>query len=387
MCHDHCVSGSEILPENMLDQALSKLRTLLGAGWDVVELPPADDSRPDEDSAFDARVQVSPPDRQSPYTELLISLNDQISPRDVATGIGRVANALRQAQSRQTVFVVAPWLSPRTRQALQDRDIGYLDLTGNASLSITFPSIRLYTEGASRAPKTSHSSASKRNVTLSGPRAGRIVRFLTDFAPPYRANEIAHTAAVSPTWVSRLLGQLEDELLIRRDSHGITEVNWPELLRARGHSYELIKHNPAVGMVAPNGIQAVLDTLRVLPPPNYGKPRIAVTGPYASRAFAPVAAGGQLMLYVDPQPPETWGDELGLLRVEEGAEVLLLQAHDDVVFERTRLVDGIAHVALSQLVLDGLAGPGRMPAEAEAVLKAMITGETAWRLPWPPSAV
>lgn len=90
------------------------------------------------------------------------------------------------------------------------------------------------------------------------------------------------------------------------------------------------------------------------------------------------------MLYVDPESdaPEALGGQFGLLRVDQGADVLLLQAHDRVVFTRPRTVDGIAHVALSQLVLDGLAGPGRMPAEAEAVLAYMAEDETRWRQPW-----
>jgi len=44
-----------------------------------------------------------------------------------------------------------------------------------------------------------------------------------------------------------------------------------------------------------------------------------------------------------------------------------------------RAVDGIPHVALSQLVLDSLAGPGRMPAEGEAVLTYMSDHTNEWR--------
>jgi hypothetical protein len=33
-------------------------------------------------------------------------------------------------------------------------------------------------------------------------------------------------------------------------------------------------------------------------------------------------------------------------------------------------------------VLDGLGGPGRMPAEAEAILQHMATDTDHWRMPW-----
>jgi hypothetical protein len=52
-----------------------------------------------------------------------------------------------------------------------------------------------------------------------------------------------------------------------------------------------------------------------------------------------------------------------------------------VVFEGTRELHGVPHVALSQLVLDSLSGPGRMPAEAEKVLEYMIDHESDWRSP------
>jgi hypothetical protein len=51
-----------------------------------------------------------------------------------------------------------------------------------------------------------------------------------------------------------------------------------------------------------------------------------------------------------------------------------------VVFERPRLIDGVPHVALSQLAIDCLSGPGRMPAEGEAVLDYMVQTENSWRV-------
>ena len=104
-----------------------------------------------------------------------------------------------------------------------------------------------------------------------------------------------------------------------------------------------------------------------------------VTGSYAARVVAPLAIGGQLMIYVRSNA-EAVGDELGLLGVaDDSADVVVLKAYDDVVFERSRMVDGIEHVAMSQLVLDCLTGPGRLPAEGEAVLAHMADSESLWR--------
>jgi hypothetical protein len=139
-------------------------------------------------------------------------------------------------------------------------------------------------------------------------------------------------------------------------------------------------------MFAPNGIGQVRDAMRSLPAALPGQ-RTAVTGSYAARAVAPLAPGGQLMLYVDAgqHSPDVVGEQLGLLRVDDHADVLILRPHDSVVFERPRLIEGVPHVALSQLALDCLSGPGRLPAEGEAVLQYMVETENSWRVPQLPA--
>jgi hypothetical protein len=79
---------------------------------------------------------------------------------------------------------------------------------------------------------------------------------------------------------------------------------------------------------------------------------------------------------------ENWAaiQELGqLLPAESGADVLLLRPDDPDQVKRTRVVDGLHHVALSQLVLDTMSGPGRLPEEGAAVLDWMRAHEPAWR--------
>lgn len=376
-------------PGTLLEQALESLGRLLGAGWTVETLPQEDhDNAPG--GVIDASVRISPPGAGSPYAEILVTARQNVAPRDVDTELRTVRNIIRHSNDRQTLLVVSPWLSPRTLRQLRDHDIAYLDLTGNASLSITYPSIRIYTHGASKAPRSlSADPDAGRTVGLGGAQAGRVVRLLADFAPPYQAKQISDATGVSLAWVSRLLGQLEDQLLIRRKGRTITEVRWPELLRARAESYDLLRQNPYVNAIALNGVRSTMDDLREVFHGGQALPRIAVTGPFAAQRIAPLAVGGQLLLYVDDEvkAPRRWIDALNLLPDVERGDVLLLRAHDPIVFERTRTVDDVPHVALTQVVLDGLSGPGRMPAEAEQVLQRLISTESEWRRPWSPDRV
>ncbi|WP_409492804.1 hypothetical protein [Amycolatopsis sp. cmx-11-12] len=378
------MSTAESTPTNLAEQAVHTLRALLGDSWSVTPLTPAPDKEHEGDSAFDGRVTIAPPDN-SPYTELLITARQSVTPREVETQLGAIRNILAHTHASPTMLVVSPWISARAQQELRDRRIGYIDLTGNVFLSVTYPAIHLHLQGASRSPRANRGTATgTKRVTLAGEKAGRIVRFLADFTPPYKATDIANATEVDLGWVSRLLGALDDQRLIERANRTITDVDWAGLLHARAMTTRLLTDNNYVGMIAPAGTQSVLRKLATFPHPPYGKPQVIVTGPYAARAVAPLATGGQLMLYVDNSAGSVdfMADYLGLLPADHGAEVLLLRARDAVIFERHRKVDDIPHVALSQLVMDSLSGPGRMPAEAEAVLDRMRATEEFWRQPW-----
>lgn len=368
--------------DSLLEQGLSVLRNLLGPGWEVTILPTTQEARSGRRS-LDALVQVKA-DGDSVSTQLMVDLRRTISPRLVEEQLLPKRDLLRQVNHYTNLLVIAPWVAPRVQMLLREHDIGYVDLTGNVSLRVPRPAIAVYTQGASRAPSSSTARSSK--STLAGLKAGRLLRLLADVAPPYRATELAGAAELSLPYVSRLLDTLEDQLLIRREGRIITYVDWPQLLHVRAEHYTLLRQNSYVGMVAPNGIDAVFQALRAMP--EEYREQIALTGSYAARTLAPLAVGGQLMLYLPagaPRLPDEVGDELGLLRVDRGADVLLLRAHDPVVFERTVDHGGVRRVALSQLALDCLSGPGRMPAEGEAVLSYMRENTHLWRLDRLPS--
>lgn len=72
-------------------------------------------------------------------------------------------------------------------------------------------------------------------------------------------------------------------------------------------------------------------------------------------------------------------ESLGLREADGGANVVLLEPFDPVVFERTVERDGLRCVAPSQLAVDLLTGPGREPAQGEQMLIWMEQNQDAWR--------
>ncbi|MFG2306720.1 helix-turn-helix domain-containing protein [Actinacidiphila glaucinigra] len=364
------MDNDELTPASLLDQGLTALFHLLGPEWTLTP-------RPDRESHSGADVIVQMQAQgDSSYAQLLVDLKTSVTPRLVEEVLLPKLRLIRQVNQYTNLMIMTLWLSRKTQDLLREHGISYLDLTGNVSLRVSRPAIVIYTEGATRAPRTVAHEPSK--TTLAGPKAVRLIRLLADVRPPYQAKELADASGLSLPYVSRLLDTLEDQLLIRRDKRTIFDVDWQNLLRARAAQDDLLRHHSYAGMLAPNGVAAVMNGIRGLPAAGFDG--VAITGSWAAHHFAPVSAGGQLMLYVARWlTVDDLADDLGLLPVQENADVLLLQARDQVVFERTVHIGGVQHVALSQVVLDCLAGPGRMPAEGEAVLEYMANHHDEWR--------
>ncbi|MFC6987196.1 helix-turn-helix domain-containing protein [Streptomyces cirratus] len=359
---------------HLLEQGIQALRDLLGQEWQVTQ-------RPNKTKVFDASLEVKA-EGDSVLTQMLVEATQAVAPRFVMDQLVPKAQLLREVHHYTNLLVIAPWISSQARELLRQNGIAYLDLTGNVDIRVPRPAIIIHTVGAQKAPRSAPREASR--TTLAGVKAGRLVRLLADVPPPHRATDLHRTSTLSLPYVSRLLDTLEDQLLIRREGRIITDVDWAQLLRARARETSLLSHGSYRGFLAPNGVPALLQQIAQLPKAYDGGlaaiDGLSVTGSYAAQRFVQIAVGGQLMLYV-----ASWlnvddaADELGLLPVAEGADVLLLNEPDSFVRRRSEFVDGVQYVAPSQAALDCLAGPGRMPAEGEALLDFMEAYPDEWR--------
>ena len=105
--------------------------------------------------------------------------------------------------------------------------------------------------------------------------------------------------------------------------------------------------------------------------------RYAATGAFAAQRFDPIAPARAAALYVDDAYEAA--DRLGLREADAGANVVLLEPFDPVVFDRTVTRGGLRCVAPSQLAVDLLTGPGREPPQGQELLRWMQDNEDAWR--------
>ena len=268
------------------------------------------------------------------------------------------------------LMVVAPFLGPSAKDRLREAGISYADATGNFRLVSNKPAIFIETSGATRNPLRENRPLN----SLRGGRSGRVVRAFLDYSPPFGTREIASLTGNAPASVSRVADLLEREAIIQRDNPRgpMASVEWERLLRRWAIDYDFGKANRLTPCLAPRGITELYDRLR-----NTDLP-YAVTGSFAAVRYAPVAEPRLATIYTTSIKGAM--DRLGLLRADTGANVLIGEPFDPVVFDRTEQDGGITYARVTQVAVDLLKGPGRGPAEAEALIDWMRIQEETWRI-------
>lgn len=367
---------------NLVENTRTRFESLLGPPWRVSV---AERERlAADDSGYDAVWALRRDSDREPATRLCIQVKYDMSPAAVRhPAIERLAPSSRSRGGTLTLLI-SRWLSPRTRELLAERGINYADLTGNVSIRLNDPAIIVRTDGAQRDPEPPRQW--RRGLT--GARAARLVRELVDYEPPRRPRELAQAARLSESYVSRLLEVMTEEALVQRNGSVITGIDWAGLLRARALTSELIKANDVTPTVPRMGWDRVIDTLAS----GTASRDVLATGSFAASAEVPMTVGGAMMLYVRPEPGaiDDVARDLGLLRTQASTEdgVLLLQPPSEDVFVRPRpgRVRGIPCVGASQLALDCLSGPGRLPSQGDSLIEWMANDESRWRAASPLAA-
>ena len=347
----------ELLPEELIQQAIAQLKARLPSNWDT-----GLQDTPDLRATIGTLTTGQQP--------ILIEVKPRFRPGDIDDLNKNLGRRLRTTPGTYPILVISDYFSPTSRRALKEEGFNYVDTTGNVRIELDSPALFLELEGANRSPTPSPNAA-----TLKGATAGRLLRFLVDVRPPYRLSDIESATGINKGYLSRLLEALTSEGLITRPSRGpITDVDWPEVLRRRASQVDLYRTNTAFTFIARTSIGGVLDDLRTAP---FTEP-VVVTGSVAASRLAPIAAPASLAFYGSPQS-DAVRNELGLLPADEGANVVFLRPPNTVPYLLTETVDGLTYAAPSQIVIDCLSGPGRMPAEGEAVLEWMSSAEDTWR--------
>ncbi len=341
---------------NTVSSSIDILRGRLPIGWRA-ELTDVQNGQ-----ASGRLVIVAPDGRRG---DLVLLRRDRFDPRAVLT------LQVQHAQTGETLpdLVVAPYLSPEARRRLREAGIGFLDATGNLRVSLVEPGLFIEARGADLNPSPRRRPAR----SLAGAKAGRIVRALCERRSSWGVRELAAATDTNPGYVSRVLAFLDREALVDRDDKGrVTCADWQRLVRRWAEAAPIETRGRTQLFIAPRGLAPLMQRL--------GKAKLphAVTGSFAAARVAPVAPPRLATIYVEEIA--TVRSVLHLREADAGANVLLIEPKDESVLSVAVTDDeGVRWASLVQVVSDLLTGPGRSPAEAEALMEWMSSHEETWR--------
>jgi hypothetical protein len=356
-------------PQRVLTDFERLLVDILPKNW-LVSVEPTLESPSDSAASPSPRpdgvIMVRAPD--GTQSMIIYEAKRTLDPKLVPAVADQLARYQRNNPSRS--MVVSSFLSRRARELLKEADIGYADATGNLRLVLDSPAVFIEKEGAQADPWGMPGDRPLRS--LKGPTAGRIVRALIDFRPPYGVEQLAKRSGTSLGSVSRVFSLLESDVLIVRARRGpVTDVKWPDLIRRWTDDYTFAHSNRVHSFLEPRGLPALLQKLQA------GPARYAITGSLAATRVAPITVSRLATVYVDDA--EVAAEQLHLRRAETGGNVVLAEPFDEVVFDRVQTHAGVQYSAFSQVAADLLTGPGRSPSEGDALIRWMQEHEDAWR--------
>jgi hypothetical protein len=324
----------------------------------------------------DARLTIAAPDGSSAV--VLIECKGAVTPRDVASVADQLDEyasvALQDGTAVAGVVLVAPFISPTTRTQLDQRGMGWFDTTGNLRLRLDRPAVFLDRAGADRSGL--RDPADRLLKSLRGPGAARAVVELCETSVPVGVRDLAERAQVSAATSARVLELLDREAVVERNEHGaVTAVRKRALVERWAQDYNVMASNEVMATLDPRGLNHALNALSKV------NTRIAVTGSAAARAYlsdavTPVSPLVSLSLYAEN--PIVLMGQLGLKTVDRGMNVLVMRPYDDVVYAKSRLVDGVWFAAPAQVVADLLTGPGRSSEEAEQLMAVLGESDEGW---------
>jgi len=267
-----------------------------------------------------------------------------------------------QAEPASYGVVIAPYISPGSAAICRESGIGYVDLSGNCSITFRQIFINREKSGNQFPFKTGLSS-------IYSPKSERILRVLLVY--PYRtwkAIDLAKEAQVSLGMITQVSKKLIEEEWLKKTSQGISLVQ-PENLLADWSNNYTIKRNVQNNYYSMKALQdleiEIRDTCNKMNIPY------ALTGFSASNRLAPMVRGQRAMIYVGREI-DSVAEKVGLKPVESGANVILIQPYDDGVFWNAKSIGDLEISEPIQVYLDLKRYPGRGEEAADFLFREVI---------------
>jgi hypothetical protein len=258
-------------------------------------------------------------------------------------------------------LLVVPYMGETGRRLCEERELAWLDLSGNARIKA--PGLLINVEG-----KPNRFKSAGRPPNLFAPKSSRIVRqFLIHPDRALNQRELSRAADLDEGYTSRIVRRFEETRLIVRDEKGLLKPKDPEqLLDAWQEAHDFMRHRIMKGHVAAHSGEELLQKIAgVL---EKRAPGYAATGLGAAWLYSHFANFRLATFYLPHAPGNELFNALGFREDERGANTWLVVPNDEGVFHGAEAKEGIRCVHAVQVYLDLKDHPERS-AEAASRLR------------------
>ena len=318
-------------------EALRRIPTILEDLLDELDIGPFEQQVPA--SGLDAIIDSH--DRR-----WLIEVKSGASPGVVASAAERMASL---ATHDGIAVLVVPFMTAAGAKAAAERNLNWLDLSGNAH--IRDKDLYVSVQG-----RSNQFAARGRPSSAFAPKSSRVTRaLLLDPERWWRQKELSEHTGLDAGRVSRVVRRLEDDELLARDRALLRPRDRDLLLDAWAGEYRFDRHDIIAGHLSGSGIELARELDHRLRDANVDHAFTGLTAAWALDRFARFRLNS---VYVHGDPRAA-ADAIELRRNERGANVQLIGPDDSGVFYGQQNVDELPCVSRVQIYLDLLALPER----------------------------
>jgi len=282
-------------------------------------------------------------------------------PRFINAAILQLRDYVREWDVDVTAIIIAPYLSPAARQACREKDVGYLDLEGNAWIS--FDGVFIDHQVADKPP-----SEHRELKSLFKPKSAQILRtMLRDPAHAWRVIELSEAAGASLGQVSNVRTALLDREWGQATNNGLVLCEPGALLDAWVDAYEPPSGERKKFYTTLHGSALENAARSVIGKQNKGRALFASFS--AAQWLAPYARVNTHYFYADSEGMDALIEALQLVPASRGENVVVTVLRDEgVLLDAVEAAPGALCTSPAQTYLD-LSVAGERAKEAAEYLR------------------
>lgn len=284
----------------------------------------------------------------------------------VATAIRQVTAFTAATRAKTVPLVVVPWMGEVGRRLCEEAGVNWLDLSGNAHISA--PGLLIHVEG-----RPNQFKRVGRPRSLFAPKSARLARWLL-MRPEeaFTQRQLSQMSGLDEGFTSRIVRGLEEQRLVERNEVGALKVaDYAALLAALRESYDFSKHDLVrCHLATRTGEEGLRKLAAALKAENL---RHAATGLAGAWLWSGFAGFRLTVMFVEDLPDAGARKRMGLMDMERGENVWLVQPSDEGVFHGGEQREGISCAHPVQVYLDLKNHPERAAEAAEDLRRKFLT--------------